>query len=186
MSHIFKASALWANAFYKSICPYACLSVCVFVCVFTFEVPFQRLFAPTSLSQMSKIVRDSESLGKSNGKKWSPIWKLFVITRVKLLREKSLFLGEFGAGYYTTRIRRLYNKDQEVTQQGPGGYIARIRTLSAGFFWYRCYYPHRMRDALSPVCRIFQIRHARPKCRKADVHFIPPWCVWRNSKEIFK
>ena len=21
--------------------------------------------------------------------------------------------------------------------------------------WYRCYYPHRLRDALSPVCRIF-------------------------------
>ena len=28
---IFKASALWADAFYKSICPYVCVSVCVFV-----------------------------------------------------------------------------------------------------------------------------------------------------------
>ena len=27
---IFKASALWADAFYKSKCPYVCLSVCVF------------------------------------------------------------------------------------------------------------------------------------------------------------
>ena len=26
--------------------------------------------------------------------------------------------------------------------------------LLAGFFWYRCYYPHRSRDALSPVCGI--------------------------------
>ena len=25
------------------------------------------------------------------------------------------------------------------------------------FFWYRCYYPHRSRDALSPVCMIFLI-----------------------------
>ena len=40
---------------------------------FTFEVPFNGLFAPTSQSRMSNIVRDSESLGKSNGKKWSNI-----------------------------------------------------------------------------------------------------------------
>ena len=41
---------------------------------FTFEVPFNGLFAPTSQSWMSNIFRDSESLGKSNGKKWSQIW----------------------------------------------------------------------------------------------------------------
>ena len=41
--------------------------------LFTFEVPFKRLFAPTSQSQMSNIFRDSESLGKSNGKKWCHI-----------------------------------------------------------------------------------------------------------------
>ena len=29
---IFKASALWANAFYKSKCPSVCLSVCPCVC----------------------------------------------------------------------------------------------------------------------------------------------------------
>ena len=23
------------------------------------------------------------------------------------------------------------------------------------FFWYRCFYPHRLRDLVSPVCRIF-------------------------------
>ena len=70
---IFKASALWADAFYKSKCPSVCLSVCLSVCVFTFEVPFKRLFAPTSQSRMSNIFRDSESLEKSNGKKWSQI-----------------------------------------------------------------------------------------------------------------
>ena len=47
--------------------------VCPSVCLFTFEVPFKRLFAPTSRSRMSKMFRDSESLGKSNGKKWSQI-----------------------------------------------------------------------------------------------------------------
>ena len=56
MQHvIFKASALWADAFYKSKCPYVCLFVCVFVCLFTFEVPFNGLFAPTSRSRMSNI-----------------------------------------------------------------------------------------------------------------------------------
>ena len=66
---IFKASALWANAFCKSKCP----SVCPCVGLFTFEVPFKRLFALTSRSRMSNIFRDSESLEKSNGKKWSQI-----------------------------------------------------------------------------------------------------------------
>ena len=43
MSYLFKASALWADAFKMSMC----LFVCFFVCVFTFEVPFKRLFAPS-------------------------------------------------------------------------------------------------------------------------------------------
>ena len=54
----FKASALWADAFYKSKCPSACPSVRPSVCVFTFEVPFKRLFAPTSKSRISNIFRD--------------------------------------------------------------------------------------------------------------------------------
>ena len=31
-TRVFKASALWADAFYKSKCPYVCLFVCLFVC----------------------------------------------------------------------------------------------------------------------------------------------------------
>ena len=50
-----------------------CVSVCVCVFLFTFEVPFNGLFAPTSRSWMSNIFRDSESLGKINGKKGSQI-----------------------------------------------------------------------------------------------------------------
>ena len=81
LTDLFKASALWADAFYKSkcpsvrlsVCPSVRLSVCPSVCLFTFEVPFNGLFAPTSQSRMSNIFRDSESLGKSNGKKWSQI-----------------------------------------------------------------------------------------------------------------
>ena len=29
---VFKASALWADAFYKSKCPYVCLFVCLSLC----------------------------------------------------------------------------------------------------------------------------------------------------------
>ena len=79
VTFLFKASALWADAFYKSKCSSVCLSVCLFVCssvrLFTFEVPFKHLFAPTSWSRMSNIFRASESSGKSNGKKWSQILK---------------------------------------------------------------------------------------------------------------
>ena len=55
--------SLWPDAFYKSKWLSVCLSVCVFVRLFTLEVLFKRLFAPTSQSQMSDIVRDTESLG---------------------------------------------------------------------------------------------------------------------------
>ena len=43
---LFKAWALWADAFYKSKCLSACPCVCLSVCLFTFEVPFNCLFAP--------------------------------------------------------------------------------------------------------------------------------------------
>ena len=84
---VFKASALWADAFYKLKCPCICLSVCLF----TFEVKFKRLFAPTSPSWMLKKFRDSESLGNSNGKKWSHIWKLLLTKGVKSQRKKVFF-----------------------------------------------------------------------------------------------
>ena len=90
---------------------------------FTFEVPFNGLFAPTSQSQMSNIFRDSESMGKSNGKKWSNIWTFLFESGLKSPRKKSFFLL----------------------------LILPWSTL----LWHWCYYPHRSRDALSPVCGIF-------------------------------
>ena len=86
---IFQASALWADAFYKLICPYVCVSVCLSVCLSVcslFEVPFKRLFAPTSRSRMSNNFRDSDSLGKSNGKKWSQIKKKIALFAVNVGR----------------------------------------------------------------------------------------------------
>ena len=67
-----------------------------FKSLFTFEVPFTRLFSPTSWSPMTKLFRFSESLVKTNIKKWSPIGILLVIKGVKLPREKkSLIFDEF-------------------------------------------------------------------------------------------
>ena len=58
----------------------------------TFEVLFKRLFAPPSRSWMSKIVKDSESLGKSNGKKWSQMSSFLLKNGLKgLRRQKSFF-----------------------------------------------------------------------------------------------
>ena len=94
----FKALALWADAFYKSKCWSVCVFVRLCVCLFTFEVPFNGIFAPTFCSQMSNIFKDSESLGKSNGKKWSNIWKFLFGNGLKLTYKKKFFFVDF-AGY---------------------------------------------------------------------------------------
>ena len=73
-----------------------CLSLCPSVCVFTFEVPFKRLFAPTSQSRMSNIFRDLESLGKSNKKKWFQIWTFLFESCLKLPRKKKFFFADFA------------------------------------------------------------------------------------------
>ena len=74
-----------------SVCLSVRLSVRLAVCLFTFEAPFNTLFAPTSRSQMSNIFRDSESLGKSNKKKWSQIWTFLFENCLKSPRKKKLF-----------------------------------------------------------------------------------------------
>ena len=75
------------------------------VCLFTFEVPFKGFFAPTSRRPMSKHFRFSESLGKSNGKKWYQIWKLLLIKGVKSPRRKKFFLRIF---HLFTLFKRLF------------------------------------------------------------------------------
>ena len=57
------------------------------------SVFFKGFFAPTSWSRMSNIFKDSEFLGKSNGKKWSNIWTfLFGSGRAK----KKVFFADFA------------------------------------------------------------------------------------------
>ena len=102
-----------------SVCLFVCGFVRVFVCLFTFEVPFNGLFAPFSRSRMSNIFRDSESLGKSNGKKWSNIWKFLFGSGLKSTRKKSFFccwfcLTKHGGNHASRWIRDLWSKG--VTQ----------------------------------------------------------------------
>ena len=52
---------------------------------------------PTFRSRMSKIFRDLESFGKSNGKKWSQIGTFLFGSGLKLRREKKfVFLADFA------------------------------------------------------------------------------------------
>ena len=60
-----------------------------------FSVFFTGLFAPTSRSWMSNIFRDSESLGKSNGKKWSQIWTFLFENCLKSPQKKKFFFFTF-------------------------------------------------------------------------------------------
>ena len=89
-----------------------CLSVGLCVCLFTFEVPFNGLFAPTSRSRMSNI---SESLGKSNGKKWSNMWTFLFGSGLKSPRKKKVFfcwfcLTKHGGNHASRWIRDLWSK----------------------------------------------------------------------------
>ena len=112
---------------------------------FTFEVPFNGLFASTSRSRMSNIFRDSEPLGKSNGKKWSNIWTFLFGSGLKLPRKKKGFfcwfcLGppSYGIGA-TIRIGRemlclpyagFFSSSKRHTQVGPACNIPSLKFTS--------------------------------------------------------
>ena len=71
------------------------MSVCVFVPFHILDI--EAYFSPTSRSRMTKNFRDSESLGKSNGKKWSQIYQLLLIKGVKSPRKKKfVFRANFA------------------------------------------------------------------------------------------
>ena len=68
------------------VCMYVCMSVPFHV------LDFEAYFAPTSRSRMSKIFRDSESLGKSAGKKWSQNGTFLLGSGLKSPRKIKFFL----------------------------------------------------------------------------------------------
>ena len=84
------------NIFVRKLSKIAAQKKVFFFNFFTFGVPFNGLFAPTSRSRMSNIFRDSESLGKSNGKKWSQIWTFLFENCLKLPRKKKFFSSLFS------------------------------------------------------------------------------------------
>ena len=132
-----------------SISQNVCLCFCLFVRLFTFEVPFKGLFAPTSWSQMSKVFRIVESLGKSNGKKWSQIWNFLLIKGVKSLHKKNCSWANFAT------LSKIFLVLVFLTSFNSLLFCKFC--LTSRIFWYWCYYPHRSKDALSPVCGIFLI-----------------------------
>ena len=71
--------------------------VCLCVCLSPFhKVDFEAYFSPTSRSWGSKIFRNSESLGKSAGKKWSQNWTFLLGSGLKLPRKKKFFFADFA------------------------------------------------------------------------------------------
>ena len=89
---IFKASALWADAFYKS----KCLSVCPSVCSLlryhlnVFLPPLPEIGCPIFLE-----IRNP--WGNSNGKKWSQIRTFLFENCLKSSRKKKFFFADFAS-----------------------------------------------------------------------------------------
>ena len=77
------------------------------------------------------------------------VWKLS-----KIAAKKKVYFADFAGlfqwgGYITT-----WGGYIEIW----GGYIGKMRVLGYSWstlLWHRCYYPHRLRDSVFPVCRIF-------------------------------
>ena len=99
-----------ADSFIESRCPCVCGRV-PFCLVY-----FEAYFAPTSRSRMSEIFKDSESFGKSDGKKWSQIWTFVFVSSIKSPREKISFfvcwfcLTKHGGNHASRWIRDLWSK----------------------------------------------------------------------------
>ena len=136
---IFKASDLWADAVYKSKCSSVCLSVCPSVCVFNFEVPFKRLFAPSSQSRMSNTFRDSEFLGKSNEKKWSQTW--FFWNWSKIAKQKKIFFWLILP--YKIRRKPGFPMDKRPLVEG---HIVKfsifLKKIVFAFLWFFQFFKH--------------------------------------------
>ena len=88
---LFKESALWVNSFYKLKCPYVCLFV-----RHTFSLRLTVFLPPLPEVWCPNVLDFWNPWGKSNGKKWSQIWKLLLITGVKSPRRKQVFYGFFS------------------------------------------------------------------------------------------
>ena len=71
-----------------------CLSVCLSVPFHVLD--FEAYFSPPSWSRMFNIFRDSESLGKKAGKKWSQNWSFLLGSGLKSPHKKKVFFCWFS------------------------------------------------------------------------------------------
>ena len=115
---VFKASALWADAFYKSKCPSVCLCVCLCVCLSVCSLLRYRLtvFLPLLTEVGCPIFLEIRNpWGKKNGKNWSHIWTFLFGSGLKSPRKKKLFfcwffLTKHGGNHPSRWIRDLWSK----------------------------------------------------------------------------
>ena len=150
---IFKELALWADSFYRLKCPYVFLFVWLSICPPHFLTPFNGLFAATFWSPTSKLFRNSESLGESNGKKWSHIWTILLkMIFFYIAAAKKSISQNFSFFVYYVWMFFAPNSQSPKTQHfwNPWGKrMARSENLShkeckiatnyallAGCFWY--------------------------------------------------
>ena len=133
---------------------------------------------------------------------------IFVWNCLKSQRKKKFFFSHFFTfevpfnGHFAPISRnRMYNifRDSESLGKSNGNKWPNIWTFLFGsgltlprkkkyFFllilpwstllWHRCYYPHRSRDALSPVCRIF--------CKTVLIDLSPRGCGSWSKIAVFQ
>ena len=100
--------------------PCVCPSVCSLL-----EVPFKRLFAPTSQCTICKLFRDSESLGKSNVKKGSRARNFLLANGLKSLNQYFFVfwwfsLAKHGGNHASWWIRDISSKTKGVFDEFLG------------------------------------------------------------------
>ena len=130
--------ALWADAYYKSEYPSVCLSVglsacpsvCPSVCLFTLRYRL-NLFLSSSSQKLNvqKDLKNLESLGKSNEKKWSQNWKLSLIKGVKLPCKKKFGFEQILPhlpGFLVLVFLTPFNSLLSPTSQSPMSHFFRF------------------------------------------------------------
>ena len=111
---LFKASALWADAFYKSKCPSVRVSVCPSVYLFTFEMP--------TSSHLKSFLEPSV-----------PPIRLFLMINMMPLK-RCVVKGN----YFTALLR--YEARNKFLMSGPWLSVAKLRPLSFAAARWRCLY----------------------------------------------
>ena len=106
--YLFKALALWVDAFYKSKCCLSVrLSVRLFIRAFTFEVPFKRLFAPIPKVGCPIFLEIRNPWG-GKCKEMATDLKFFVLKWSKIAKKKKKMLDNFA---YKTRWKPCFPMD---------------------------------------------------------------------------